>query len=211
MIKEYFDLLRRLRLRRMFAFFFEAHLFDLIQRTDTAQYINLSTSNEYNVGYQGSYTSTTKKAIKRAQEIFKDFRLIDLGSGKGKVIIIASLLGIKKVIGIEVDKEINKIAIKNLSKVGITESVEVINIDVTRFDAGKYPGINVAFMYNPFGEIVIHNFFKKNHKYVQGIIYVNPIYDYLILEHDYILVAEINGRYPIENVKIFMQKGKHVS
>lgn len=84
------------------------------------------------------------------QELKTDDILIDVGCGKGRVsFFIASKNKIKKVIGIELQKELVNIATNNLSKIKRkTLDVAICHADAAEFDF--YEG-TVFYLYNPFG------------------------------------------------------------
>jgi hypothetical protein len=79
------------------------------------------------------------------------------GSGKGRVLLIASQFGFRKVVGIEFSGELCAIARQNVEafsrKAKPHSSIEVIEADATRyqFQAGE----RVLFMYNPFDGFIL--------------------------------------------------------
>ena len=80
--------------------FFETHLFDILNQTDTHKLINKDEFDQniknlsHGILYMSSWTSVIKKSIKKS---FKNIGLplnnvdiIDLGCGKGKVLLVIS-------------------------------------------------------------------------------------------------------------------------
>ena len=59
-----------------------------------------------------------------------DFNFVDLGSGKGKVIILAHKMGFKKILGVEISTKLNEICKNNLKKLGLN-NIKIIEQDAT--------------------------------------------------------------------------------
>lgn len=81
------------------------------------------------------------------------FTLVDIGSGKGRVLILAEEAGFARVIGVEGDPRLCQIARDNVARWrrGRTgpERIEIVETDARAFD---YPqGDLVIFFYNSFG------------------------------------------------------------
>jgi len=75
---------------------------------------------------------------------------VDLGCGKGKAVFFAAEQNFKKVIGVELRKELADIALQNLKSLKIKHApVEIINTDVSLFDLKDG---TIFFMFNPFGQ-----------------------------------------------------------
>lgn len=82
----------------------------------------------------------------------EQFSFVDLGSGKGRSLIIAAKIGFRIVIGVEYAKELVEVSLHNL------EATKVTNVSVLHEDAASYElpaGNLVIFMYNPFKEEVM--------------------------------------------------------
>lgn len=75
---------------------------------------------------------------------------VDYGSGKGKVLLLASTLGFKRVIGIEYSQELHDIAVANIRRY---KSRAVALIEPVCCDATEYvlqDDENVFYFFNPF-------------------------------------------------------------
>jgi len=95
----------------------------------------------------------------------KDFTLIDLGSGKGRVLLMASDYPFKRIIGVEFMPELHRVAEGNIRKyaehgteapldhlcgTGISASIENLCMDACDF---RFPdGPIVLYLFNPFSE-----------------------------------------------------------
>ena len=118
-------------LRLVLKYFFEAHLYDIRNRTDTAtmKVIDFSAENKgvmtwKSSDYMVSWTSIVSKiftAVSDYDPKALEFRFCDVGSGKGKVLLVwAEKLREEKIesqlIGIEIDESLNFICAENFRK-----------------------------------------------------------------------------------------------
>jgi SAM-dependent methyltransferase len=77
---------------------------------------------------------------------FESFTFIDIGSGKGRTLLMAAELGFRRVIGVELLPELHDIALRNIAASGRP------NIDSVCVDARNYqfpPGPLVLYLFNP--------------------------------------------------------------
>lgn len=82
-------------------------------------------------------------------EIENDDIFVDIGCGKGRVIFYASRLKLKKVIGIELRKDMIDIAKHNLRMLKFRNTnIEIINSDIIDY---HFNDGTIFFMYAPFG------------------------------------------------------------
>lgn len=112
----------------------------------------------------------------------EQYTFVDLGSGKGRAVLVASRYPFKEIIGIEISSELCTIARKNVKLYRppeqVCRNIEILNLDALEY---KFPASPlIVFMYRPFGENtlmkVIANLssaleLSNNPSYV---IYVNP-------------------------------------
>jgi hypothetical protein len=103
--------------------------------------------------YQGTPIAVLHRIIRRLKLDRRRFTLIDLGSGKGRVLLIAALYPFKSVIGVEFSKVLHDIALSNIRKFSATGSTYApatsINCDAGQFDFSEI-GDKIIFCYNPF-------------------------------------------------------------
>lgn len=120
---------------------------------------------------------------------------IDLGCGKGRIILLAATKKIRKVIGVELNVGIANVAEENLKKMKIPHvPVEIIQIDSTQY---KFSNETIIYMYNPFGsrtilEIMnnIKSSLTKNPRNVR-IIYSNARYSDILDSQDWLAPMEV--------------------
>jgi len=80
----------------------------------------------------------------------RDFSFVDLGSGKGRVVIAAASYGFQRIVGIEADSVLHEIAENNIARAGLERSA---NVSLVHGDArtAELPAGNLfIFMYSPF-------------------------------------------------------------
>jgi len=131
--------------------------FDHYYGTDTIEIIELdkldiaSDNKPFGMRYEVTRARPLKKLL-RALDLPKDGVLVDFGSGKGRVLMVAGEYGFKNVIGVEFSHELCEAARHNLAKfqekVGRNLEVEIQEMDVV--DYAVRPDENIFFMFNPF-------------------------------------------------------------
>jgi SAM-dependent methyltransferase len=103
--------------------------------------------------YQGAPVAVLHRIIRRLKIDRQRFTFIDLGSGKGRVLLIAAQYPFKSVIGVEFSKTLHDIALTNIQKVvgaGATRTkVTSVNCDAGEFDFSEI-GDKIVLCYNSF-------------------------------------------------------------
>lgn len=116
---------------------------------------------------------------------------VDLGCGKGRAVFFVATRKLKKVIGVELDKNLFSDARRNLENLKIKKTpIEFINTDAAKFDLSE---ATVIFMFNPFGyktfERVLNNI-KESLRVVPRNIrigYYAPAYKALLDSQDWLV------------------------
>ena len=111
-------------------------------------------------GYEVSSPSLFKSAMKKIPKNYKDFVFIDVGSGKGKVLLLASRYAFSEIIGIEISKTLNNIAKQNLLAIDHRQKKrqKCSNISLLSDDAASYqfPLANIVlYLFNPFDDVIL--------------------------------------------------------
>lgn len=92
-----------------------------------------------------------------------DWTFVDIGSGRGRVVIAASKRDFKKVIGVEFAEELHREAANNLSIQSRDalelDRVKLLHADATRFEIPDGPC--VFYLFNPFQESVLEGFLNN--------------------------------------------------
>lgn len=124
--------------------------------------------------------------------------IVDLGCGKGRVMMVAAHFGFKRMTGIDFGKEVYEHAKHNMAK---KEKQfpdirwKVINQNVENYDIS--PDDSVFFMFNPFDYSVLKNFLRKLDiscdEFPRSIyfLYASPQHDRLLLNNGFAIVYQI--------------------
>lgn len=132
--------------------------FDRKYGTDTSGVIPLedltieSQNIKEGIWYEPMSAKVFRQLIGHLTINFSEFEFIDFGSGKGRVLILASECGFKKVIGVEFAQELHRIATENTA-IYKHYTQKPSNIETVCMDAVKFPIPNaplVIFFYSPF-------------------------------------------------------------
>lgn len=132
--------------------------FDLKYGTDTAGIVPLwrfkigSPNARFGWRYQTSNAIDFERCLKCIPHDPRDFTFIDIGCGKGRMLIAAAKLGFQSLVGVEFVAELATIAKSNLARTG-TASAVVINEDAADFHFP--PNDFVLYMFNPFSDQVM--------------------------------------------------------
>ena len=102
--------------------------------------------------YLPSPESVTNWMLDRVDVVPRDTTFVDLGCGKGRVLLIAAQRPFRRVIGVEISPELAAIAEQNRLEYrpppSLRADVEIANDDVTTFDMP--PGDLLLHLYHPF-------------------------------------------------------------
>jgi SAM-dependent methyltransferase len=137
--------------------------FDRRHGTDTGGVISLGTlaipSSHVELATRYEATSARRfgQIMKNLHLDWADFTFVDFGSGKGRVLLLASEFPFRRVIGVEFAPELNAVARKNVEVWCRTHPgcapIEVVQADAATFPIPTSP--LVAFFFSPFyGELM---------------------------------------------------------
>ncbi len=98
-------------------------------------------------------------------ERLEELTIADLGAGTGLISIILSLLGVKKIYAVEVDKDTAKIIKKNIKQVKEKFKMNIRNIEICNIDISEFEKrVDICVSNPPFGRRYIMEdriFFNK--------------------------------------------------
>jgi SAM-dependent methyltransferase len=187
--------------------------FDFKNRTDTRSLVDLnklcimSDNKEFAWTYQPTSVLALRKLFDELN-VPNNSILLDIGCGKGRVLMIASEFGFKEVRGVDFSPELCKIATYNCQKFK-EKTQNTVEFRIYESDIIDYQiksDENVFYLFNPFeGKIldqVLDNIQLSLSKYPRKvqIIYHNPEYHHIFEHmHHYIKEKEFcyDGRWPI--------------
>ncbi len=141
------------------------HPFDLKYGTDTGGYLSPEelvtgqTNDSLNYGYSAIAPSVFRAAIERWRGTLpalagrvEAYTFVDVGAGKGRVLLLASELPFRKVIGVELHPRLAEIAERNVEQWNrITRNgsaIRVVKQDALKFRWPRPPLL--VYLYNPF-------------------------------------------------------------
>jgi SAM-dependent methyltransferase len=132
----------------------------------------------------------TLRHILRNSDIARDDVFLDLGSGKGRAVLVAAQYPFKRVIGVEISRDLHTIATANIRRNMhrlACRNIELVNRDVLEFEVPE--DVTVTFLFNPFTG---RTFISMIERILQSIdarprpvtlIYINPV------EHESLLAT----------------------
>jgi hypothetical protein len=114
--------------------------------------------------------------------------LVDFGSGKGRVLLVAAEWGIRELRGVEFSPELCRIARRNCDRFkaqsGIAATFQIMECDAVRYTV--QPDENLFFFYNPFDESVLNKVLDNitgsllSHPRKALIVYYNPVWNEVV-------------------------------
>jgi len=150
------------------------HPFDLENHVNTSGLIpgrHLKTGHRHDrhsTAYFGVAPSVFHSILQRWRRTrpaapFEDFTFIDVGAGMGRAVLLAAELPFRRVIGIELNPVLARIARNNISAwrdAGRVKAPTRLNCaDVTEFAFPQRPCL--LFLFNPFGETVMRRLLRR--------------------------------------------------
>lgn len=140
-----------------------------------------------------------------------EYSFIDLGSGKGRALLLASNYPFKKIIGVEFCKKLHKTCIKNIdiykSKTKVLNDFELHLEDASAY---KFPTGNIViYLFNPFDEkiflAIIDNIKNSELEAKRKIIviYWHPLFNKYIEKLNFKILHEKKDEYFIYGWKIY--------
>src|SRR5579864_2864404 len=130
---------------------------------------------------------------------FRDFTFIDLGSGKGRTLLMASDYPFHRIIGVELLPSLHQIAQENIrlykSEAQKCFVIESTCIDATAFQFPDQP--IVLYLFNPFPESGMRQVFAnlkaalRDHPRAVYVLYHNPLLEYVLIEQPWL--SKIGG------------------
>lgn len=163
--------------------------FDWEHRVDTTE-ATVSLRNRLLGVFHSAYQPTAPEAfhemIEQLAIDYSQYTFIDLGSGKGRTLLMASDYPFRRILGVELLPELHQIALENIAKYkgGIGAHVESVCADARTFDFPPDP--TVLFLFNPFPQTVLEDVLSNlmrslsRHKRPVYLIYHNPVLELVL-------------------------------
>lgn len=138
--------------------------------------------------YQGSNYFIIEKVFEYLKNEHANNNILDFGSGKGRIMVVATHYGFKNISGIDFSESLCREAEYNIEKTKLL--FPKTNFKIICSDAANYKienETNVFFFFNPFDEVVmlqvvknILSSLKQNARKVY-VVYVNPLHKEIFL------------------------------
>lgn len=140
-----------------------------------------------NSPYQPIPVDEFRAVMRELRTNLSQFTFVDVGSGKGRALLLAAGYGFKRIIGIELLPELHRIAQQNVSNLkdrGLGQNIQLIRGDATGFTLPDGPA--VIFLFNPLPKEALSIFLEnvacawRRQARPLYIAYVNPIHQNLL-------------------------------
>lgn len=190
-------------------------LFDWRYKVETAREVELSELEAdspnfvHGVKYAGTDPKSFAKLFSDWQINFEEFEFIDLGSGKGRVLLMASEYAFKKITGVEYSRELYEIARKNIENYRSPSQkcrrIESVNKDATLFAIPHDP--LVFYIFNPFNAQVLKKVIKNIEQSLLQkpreiyFVYANPLHEEVLKNSEFFTLDYADPWYSIYKSK----------
>jgi hypothetical protein len=178
--------------------------FDWINRTDTSRRKQNAANIDANIHYVASFTSVIECTLahlrRHVGSRFADLQFIDIGSGKGKVVLVyGRRYGAEAryaPMGIEYDSALCVIANANIARMGLDRiAARVVHDDAMSVRAHLVGNEAIFFLYNPFTGRIFREFVQRAADKPHFLIYVDPVERSFLKERGYKILVDHSGRY----------------
>lgn len=142
----------------------------------------------FSSAYQPTEPEQFSEMMRRLPISFPEFTFIDLGSGKGRTLMMASDFPFRRIVGVELLPRLHSVAQQNLDRYrrhnGGPFEVEFVCRDARRFEFPLEP--LVVYLFNPFLEPVLEAVLANLELSVRQnprpayIVYHNPVFEYVL-------------------------------
>jgi SAM-dependent methyltransferase len=176
------------------------HPFDLRNGLDTGGYISARdlvtghAHDAYVTGYSAVAPSVFRQICRRwidtlaSRSRVEAYSFVDVGAGKGRAVLLASEHPFRKIIGVELSKELAQIAGHNIEKWKkdrhTRAPMRIVHQDVTEFRWPRTPLL--VYLYNPFERELIEELIDQLRRAAKvgshciDVLYLNPVFGYLL-------------------------------
>lgn len=142
----------------------------------------------FHSAYQPTEEAAFREMIGRLPIQHEQFTFIDLGSGKGRTLMMAAQFGFKRILGVELLAELHHTAEENIRKVK-AEQKSAANIQSICEDARTYEfpaEPTVIYLFHPFPETVLKEVVSRlaisvrDHPRPVYVVYYNPVLGHVL-------------------------------
>lgn len=143
---------------------------------------------DHGVFYHPAHPKFLRELFGSLEIDFPSYTFVDLGSGKGRALLVASEYPFAEIIGVEFAAELHEIASQNIqsyrSKTQQCKNVKSLNLDAAEFELPLTP--LVLYMFNPFRPAVLIPVLQRLQRSLDAhpreifLLYVSPFHASLI-------------------------------
>lgn len=136
---------------------------------------------------------------------FAEFTFVDLGSGKGRTLLMASEFGFRRIVGVELLPELHAVAQRNIAAWSSAEQkckqVEAYCADAREFVFPAEPLL--IYLFNPLPEAALRVVTERLRRSVEEhprairVLYLNPIVEHVLAESGFLRRVEGSFRYAV--------------
>jgi hypothetical protein len=214
---DYWRMFRSKGLSLPLNYFFQAHAFDLIHGIDThswmvkAPYRNDERNADPDMQYRCSWTREIRLAYdvlrKNLGSEFDKFSFVDIGCGKGKVVLVWALAlrrhGLRqRLVGLDYCEPFIEAAQDNQRVLGLFDDIAFIHKDAAEFDYASIGTRIIAYLYNPFDGARLRKVLARLDGTPSIIVYNNPVYVDELYAAGYKTVWRRHGGHPNAQTQI---------
>jgi hypothetical protein len=131
-----------------------------VRTTGNAKLTDLTlvgSSGEHAVYYHPAHPKFLFEVFSSLKIDYSSYSFVDLGSGKGRALLIASEFPFAEIIGVEIATELHTIACRNIQRYRSTtqkcKNIRSVNLDAVEFELPLTP--LVLYLFNPFRPAVL--------------------------------------------------------
>jgi SAM-dependent methyltransferase len=173
----------------------EARAFDRRYVTDTVRRLPVDAMQDvpaefaaHAVHYEASAIPKFRRAMRAVRRTLGPrvaaFSFVDIGSGKGLVVMLAARLPFREVVGVEMAPELHETAEHNCVRFRAAQQQRLAPIRLVQGDALRCDlpaGDLVVYLYNPFDALILGRFLERLEEVAADgreilIVYVNPLH-----------------------------------
>lgn len=173
----------------------EDYLFDWRHGTDTIRRVDVGTldfeaSNKAQAKTYGATKAKPFLRLMRLLDLPRHATFVDIGSGKGRVLMLASQAGFQRIVGIDFSPQLCEIAHRNLAafrkRTPVGAEIQILQMDATHYEFGADQ--QIFFMFDPFLPDIVSQVIRnlgrsiERHPRKCWLIYLAPKYHAAIAE-----------------------------
>jgi SAM-dependent methyltransferase len=191
--------------------YFDEYSFDFRHGTDTEQVIGVKelkmdpALKNHAVQYEPTRAWLFADIMDKVKVDFRNFSFVDFGSGKGRVLLLASKFPFKRIIGIEASPELCQCAQNNIERYRANDqrckNITSLCINAQEFEIPECD--TILYFYNPFDAHILQPILNHIEDHCQNkpfrviIIYTNPVHFKLFEQSKFFQLMVEDERYKI--------------